>query len=163
MYLYVIGSIKFIKSDIGKEFTMEDNVTFKVFRHVIIKSSHKNITDPQAIFKIRFQPKDMTVEENKKFSKIPMLVFMGFHGFRSKYWMVNEETGLCQGIYEWNTLQDAVAYSKSIAVKFMSNRSIQGSVKYEIIKISPQEQVPVLSEVNASVPASRKSSFFNNP
>jgi hypothetical protein len=134
IFLFLTGKIQFVKSDIGKEFTMEDGVTFKVFRRVIIRSSNKN--NPQAIFKIRFQPKDMTVEENKRFSRIPMLIFMGFHGFRSKYWMVNEETGLCQGIYEWNTLQDAVAYSKSIAVKFMTKRSVEDSVKYKVIENS---------------------------
>jgi hypothetical protein len=74
----------------------------------------------------------MTIEENKRFSKIPMLVFMGFRGFCSKLWMVDEITGLCQGVYEWDTLQDAENYSKSIAAGFMTRRSVPGSVSFEI-------------------------------
>jgi len=76
----------------------------------------------------------MTVEENKRFSRIPMLVFMGFRGFRSKCWMVDEATGLCQGVYEWDTLQDAENYSKSVAVSFITKRSVLGSVSSEIIE-----------------------------
>jgi hypothetical protein len=131
--LYLTGRIKFITDSIGKEFTMEDGVRFKVFRHVVICPANKNHNNPQAVFRIRFQPKNMTVEENKRFSWIPMLIFMGFHGFRSKHWLVNEETGICQGEYEWDSLQDAERYSKSIALRFMTKRSVEGSVHYQIV------------------------------
>ena len=130
--LFVTGNIKFNNASIGEIFTMEDGMKFIVFRHVAICSA-KNIVTPQAVFRIRFQPKNMTIEQNKRFSRIPMLIFMGFHGFRSKYWMVNEETGVCQGVYEWDTLQDAERYSKSIALRFMTKRSVNGSVNYEIV------------------------------
>jgi hypothetical protein len=131
--LCLTGNIEFIKSSIDKEFTMEDGIRFKVFRHVIIRSDNSNRNHPQAVFRIRFQPKGMTAQQNKNFSKLPMLIFMGFQGFRSKYWMVNEETGVCQGVYEWDTLQDAERYSESIALRFMTKRSVEGSVSYEII------------------------------
>ena len=131
--LFLIGKIKFINASIGDVFTMEDGMKFKVFRHVVIRPANKNISNPQAVFRIRFQPKNMTVKQNKRFSWMPMLILMGFHGFRSKYWMVNEETGICQGVYEWDTLQDAERYSKSIALRFITKRSVKGSVHYEIV------------------------------
>ena len=131
--LFLIGSVRFNTASVGEIFTMEDGVMFKVFRHVVIRPANKNISNPQAVFRIRFQPKNMTVEQNKRFSRIPMMVFMGFHGFRSKYWMVNEETGVCQGVYEWDTLLDAERYSKSFALQFMIKRSVKGSVSYEIV------------------------------
>jgi hypothetical protein len=130
--LFFTGKIGFVETSIGQEFTMEDGEKFEVFRHVIIRSSNKEINKPQAVFTIRFQLKNMTIEKNKKFSRIPMLVFMGFHGFRSKLWMLNEETEVFQGVYEWDTLQDAERYSKSIALRFMTRRSVEGSVSYEI-------------------------------
>lgn len=132
--LYLFGRVEFMKEDIGKVLVMKDGRRFTVFRHVIIRTKDANASTPRAVFRIRFQPKNMTIEENKKFSRIPMLVFMGFHGFRSKYWMVDEETGMCQGVYEWNTLQDAEGYSRSIALRFMTKRSVAGSVDYEIIR-----------------------------
>ena len=131
--LLLTGRVIFDKASVGKVFTMEDGREFKVFRHVVIRSK-SNAGDPQAVFRIRFLLKNMTVEQNERFSKIPMLVFMGFHGFRSKYWMVHEETGLCQGVYEWDTVQDAEKYSRSIALRFITSRSVQGSVSYEIVE-----------------------------
>ena len=131
--LFLTGRIKFNNASVGEVFTMEDGMKFKVFRHAIIRSANKNMSDPQAVFMVRFQPKNMTVEQNIRFSRIPMLIFMGFRGFRSKYWTVNEETGLCQGVYEWDTLQDAERYSKSIALRFITRRSVEGSVSYEIV------------------------------
>jgi len=65
---------------------------------------------------MRFQPKNMTVKENMRISKITMMIFMDFHGFRSKYWLVNEETRICLGVYEWDTIKDAERCSKSIAI-----------------------------------------------
>ena len=132
--LFLAGRVIFCKASVGEVFTMEDGLEFKVFRHVIIRSKNMNTTNPQAEFRVRFLLKNMTFEQNEKFSRIPMMIFMGFHGFRSKYWMVHEETGLCQGIYEWDTIQDAENYSKSIALRFITNRSVQGSVSYEIIE-----------------------------
>ena len=130
--LYLTGRVKYIKSSIGKEFIMDDGKKFAVFRHIIISQTGKKHTKPQAVFIIRFQPKNITAEENKKFSRIPMMVFMGFHGFRSKYWMVDETTGVCRGVYEWDTLQDAENYSKSVAVRFITKRSVPGSVSFDI-------------------------------
>jgi len=64
-----------------------------------------------------------------------MMVFMGFKGFSSKFWCVNKDTGLCQGLYKWQTVKDAENYSKSIAMKFMTRRSYPDSVEYEIIDL----------------------------
>ncbi|MCL1897152.1 MAG: YdhR family protein, partial [Clostridiales bacterium] len=134
IFLYLTGRVRFVKSSIGEEFTMDDGKTFTVFRHVVISHYSKISTKPQAVFRVRFQLKGMSIEKNKKFSRIPMLVFMGFHGFRSKYWMADETTGLCQGVYEWDTRQDAENYSRSIALAFMTKRSVPGSVSFEIIE-----------------------------
>jgi hypothetical protein len=75
----------------------------------------------------------MDIKRNIKLSKILMLIFMGFKGFRSKYWCVNEDTGMCQGVYEWDKLEDAEHYSQSIAVKNMTKRSKPGSISYVVL------------------------------
>lgn len=134
LVLFITGRIRLLKKDIGKKIKMQDGKVFTIFRHVEIKRFLNKTKHPEALFLIRFKPVDMSVEENIRFSRLPMMVFMGFKGFRSKYWCVDEKTGLCQGIYEWDTRKDAENYSKSIAVRFMNNRSEKGSVKFEIIK-----------------------------
>jgi len=129
--LFSTGRVSFLKSDVGKELN-ESGQVFTVFRHVQIKTFCKR-SNPEAIFKITFKPANMGIEQNKRFSKLPMLVFMGFKGFRSKYWAVNENTGLCLGIYEWDTVEDAENYSKSVAVNFMKKRSVPGTVEFQVI------------------------------
>jgi hypothetical protein len=116
---------------------MEDGTRFRVFRHVKIRA--QQLERPNAVFIVRFRPRNMTVRQNIRFSLLPMMIFMGFRGFREKYWCVNDETGLCQGIYAWQSMEDAENYSKSIAMRFMANRSDPNSVNFKIIS---QEQEP---------------------
>jgi len=73
------------------------------------------------------------MDDNIRFSRLPMIPMLGFPGFRGKYWTVEDSTGTCQGLYEWRTLEDAKAYSGSFAVTFMTGRSEPGSVSFEVI------------------------------
>lgn len=131
--LFLTKKVSFVKNNIG-EIVKYDDDYFEVFRRVIIKTNKAS----KAIFIIRFTPKDMTVDENIRFSKKPMRIFMGFSGFQNKYWCVNRETKECLGIYEWDSIDNAKKYSKSIAVKFMTNRSIEKSVSFKIYEIKNQ-------------------------
>jgi len=135
--------VNFHKDSIGIEMHSEVRKTFTVFRHVTIKpviiSSRNEITPVKFI--IRFTLKNMCVEKNIVFSKLPMMIFMGFTGFRSKYWTVNYKTGEYQGIYMWDSYEDAIRYSKSIAVKFMTRRALPDSVKFNIEKASAKSLI----------------------
>jgi hypothetical protein len=73
-----------------------------------------------------------------RFSVLPMMIFMGFRGFREKYWAVDKQTGLCQGLYQWQTLADAENYSTSVAMRFMTRRSYPESVHFQIIDQSKE-------------------------
>lgn len=131
--LLLFGSLRvtFVKGDKHEQIVMEDGMRFRVFRHVKIRAPQ--LGKPKAVFIVRFRPRNMTVRENIRFSLLPMMIFMGFRGFREKYWCVNDETGLCQGVYAWQTMEDAENYSKSIAMRFMANRSDPESVHFRII------------------------------
>jgi hypothetical protein len=128
--------VHFLKKDVNKTITMEDGQTFRVFRHVRIRTADPK--RPEGAFVVRFKPENMTVDQNIRFSLLPMMIFMGFHGFCEKYWCVNDETGLCQGVYAWQTIKDAENYSKSIAMRFMTNRSDPKSVSARVIDQSTQ-------------------------
>jgi hypothetical protein len=133
LLLFITGMVHFIKEDVGKEFIAPDGMRFIIFRHVIIL--RKSLGIPCVLFTVRFQLKNMCASRNISFSKIPMMVLIGFKGFCSKYWMFDEETGICQGVYEWQTEKDAENYAKSIAMRFMKGRSVEGSVSYSIKNI----------------------------
>lgn len=126
--LLLFRKIVFDKTVVGKTIII-DNHLFNIFRRVVVRGTAK----PKAYFIVRFRPLKMTPEQNIRFSIIPMMIFMGFKGFCSKYWAVDYKTGLCQGLYEWETVEDATRYSKSIAMRFMNNRSDPKSVGYNII------------------------------
>jgi len=129
--LRLAGRIRFDAGAVGKKIETPDGKAFTVFRRVEVRSG--DAADPEAYFLIRFKPVDMGPEENIEFSKKPMTVFMGFTGFRSKYWAVDYESGICQGMYEWRRIEDAERYSKSIAMRFMTRRSDPSSVSWRII------------------------------
>jgi hypothetical protein len=117
---------------------MPDNTKFEIFRHVIVGNQESLKQEKGAIFIVRFKLAKMSVERNKLFSRFPIPMFIGLPGFRAKFWMCNQNTGYNQGIYQWKTEQDAINYSKSFAVDFMTKRSEKNSISYEII---PNENI----------------------
>jgi hypothetical protein len=121
LFLFLSFRVKFHREDVGRIITMENGQTFRIFRHVKIKAP--DAMAPQGVFIVRFRPLNMTVQQNIRFSLLPMLILMGFHGFREKFWCVDDSTGLCQGVYAWQTEQDAQNYANSIAMRFMTRRS----------------------------------------
>jgi hypothetical protein len=135
LWLFITGRVRFIKSVVGSTIIMEDGKRFTIFRRVKIKKYFGRTENPQGLFIVQFTPK-MDIKKNIRLSKIMLLIFMGFKGFRSKYWCVNEESGECQGVYEWDKLEDAERYSKSIAVRNMTKRSLPGSVSFKVLKNS---------------------------
>ena len=42
--------------------------------------------------------------------------FLGLPGFRSKLWLINNETNEFGGIYEWDSVEKAGNYDKSFAM-----------------------------------------------
>lgn len=125
--------IKFDKSVIGESFFEKYGVSkdYRIFRHVFF---HKNKPKPEALFIVKFQLKNMNPKLNVLFSVFPMMVMLCMKGFREKYYLTDYNTGRCAGVYRWQTFENAERYSKSIAMRFMKSRSIEGSVSYKIIK-----------------------------
>ena len=129
---WITFKIHFPKIFNGKKLRMKDGAEFEIFRHIIVgdKTSLKN--EKGAIFIVRFKLSEMSVEKNIKFSRFPIPMFIGLPVFRAKFWLLNRQTGYNQGIYQWKTEQDAINYSKSFAVNFMTKRSEPNSISYEI-------------------------------
>jgi hypothetical protein len=132
--LLLSGQVHFLRGDIGRTLTMEDDQQFTVFRHAKIKGAG----EPAGVFIVRFTPAHMSVRQNIRFSRLPMIPLLGLHGFREKYWCVNPETGMCQGVYAWQTLADAEAYAASVALRFMTGRALPGTVSHQILDQSQQ-------------------------
>jgi len=131
---YVItGRLHFKQERIGELITTDDGQEYKVFRHVIVDPKYGHPKKPQAILRICFDFAHGSPNQNKRLSLIPIPFIVGLPGFRSKICAINKESGGFQGIYKWDTIQDAEIYKKSFAIKLMTKRAIPGSITILII------------------------------
>lgn len=131
---YVItGRLRFNKDHIGELITTEDGQEYSVFRQVIVDPRQDQPEKPEAILIIRFNFAHGSPKQNKLLSLIPIPFIAGLPGFRSKSWMLHKTSGGFQGIYEWDTIQDAETYKKSFAIKLMTKRAVPRSITFQII------------------------------
>jgi len=128
--LLLQGRIHFPKDRLGK--IVDEGEEFEVFRQMTLEPGNDQPEQPGAIFKVRFQFASMSPEMNIKTSLIPIPFIVVQPGFRSKTWLLGQETGEFQGIYEWDTVASAEAYWTSFPMKLMKKRAVPESLSYEI-------------------------------
>jgi hypothetical protein len=126
------GRVHFPEEHIGQKLTMEDGKKFEVFRRLKV-GDKTDIANQCAVFKVRFQFKSLKPSINKRLSMIPAPFLIGIEGFRQKYWTFDENSGFFQGIYQWESKEFAEKYPDSLIFKLMTNRSVKGTLSYEII------------------------------
>jgi hypothetical protein len=131
---YVLtGRLHFKKDHLGQVVTSEDGQDYKVFREVVVDRRSDQPEKPGTVFVLRFQVTNLSPRQNQLFSLLPIPLYIGFPGFRSKVYTIH---GIdCQSIYEFDSVQDAKNYSQSAALKFITRRSAPDSVSYRIIPV----------------------------
>ena len=132
LWLLLRRKIHFPKERIGEERKSGENRKFRVFRYIIVEENKNRSKRQKTTLIVQFQISSMTPNQNIRFSRIPIPFFAGLPGFRSKLWLVDEQRGYYQGIYEWDTEKDAQKYASSFAMNFMKRRAVPGTVTYEI-------------------------------
>jgi hypothetical protein len=125
------GRIHFLKDAIGEIYPGDDD-DFVAFRKMVLDPGAGQPEQPGAIFTVRFQFARFSPEVNKRLSLIPAPFIAAQPGFRSKTWMLGRETGMFQGVYEWNTVGDAEAYRDSFPLRMMKRRAVPGSVVHQV-------------------------------
>ncbi len=126
------GRLHFPTDEVGKEVTDENGNKFTVFREVVVDPASNQPKQPGAVLVLHFRVANMTPEQNKIYSLLPLPLYIGDKGFRTKLFTINGE--YCQSIYEWDTVQDAENYLHSMALKTVQMRSVPGSFSYKIIE-----------------------------
>lgn len=114
----------------GEVVTDEAGRQFTVFRQVVVSSAKGSPSRLGAVLTLHFKVKNMSPAVNRFYSLLPLALYIGDPGFRSKLFTINEED--CQSIYEWDTVEDAENYVQSIALKSILLRSVPGSFSYSI-------------------------------
>jgi hypothetical protein len=135
LFCLLTGRLRFPRGRVGRTVTLDDGGAWTIFREAVRLPYHPAAS--YAIFRPTFHLAGMSVAANLRFSALPMLFILGLPGFRSKIWLVNRATGDFQGIYEWDSRADAERYAGSFAMRFMTGRSLPGSVKATICDRAP--------------------------
>jgi hypothetical protein len=128
---YVLGRVHFSKDSIGdiEQGASED---FLIFRKVILVPSKNQPERPGAVFIVRFSFARFGTKTNRYLSLIPIPFIVAQKGFRSKTWMIGQKTGMFQGLYEWDTIEDAKRYWTSFPMKLMKKRAVPETLNREI-------------------------------
>ena len=132
-YFWLCGRVHFPKKRLGE--IVKGNEDFIIFRQVVLdpKGSYRKKTG--AILTVRFQFLRFSPKTNRILSVIPIPFILAQHGFRSKTWMFGKRSGKFQGLYEWETKEDAERYRFSFPMRLMKKRAVPESLTYEIIEL----------------------------
>jgi len=128
--LLVRGRVRLPRARVGEVLTMQDGERMRVFRQLRVVPADGDA--PEGEFRVTFTTR-MPARLNVAFSWLTVVLFMGLPGFVAKSWLVNDTTGAFAGIYQWRTYEDARRYSNSPALRFMTNRSVPGTVSYGVL------------------------------
>jgi hypothetical protein len=137
--LLLSGRIYFPKNPLGEIILGDED--FRIFRQMILTPSGAQPEHPRAIFKVCFHFASFSINTNRILSLIPIPFIVAEPGFRSKTWLIGQKTGIFQGLYEWDTVEDAENYWDSFPMKLMKKRALPGSLTRSISKIPNMEYI----------------------
>lgn len=123
--LALLGRFRCRGRFVNRDLQMDDGRRFRIFRHLSRRAG-----DPRApaVLVIRFRFKRFRQGLNRLLSLIPIPLIGGFPGFRQKVWMVDQETGDWQGLYEWDSAEAVDLYRRSFVLRVMNRRADPRSI-----------------------------------
>lgn len=117
------GRVHFPKDSVGDAVPGPDE-DFIVCSKMVVDPGAEQPDQPAAQFTVRFQFAGLSAQANKRLSLVPAPFIAAQPGFRSKTWMLGRDTGLLQGVYEWDSVADAEAYWTSFPLRLMKRRAV---------------------------------------
>jgi hypothetical protein len=105
---------------------------FYAFRKVVVTPAPNQPARPGATFRVRFRFKNLSPGANRFLSLIPIPLILAQPGFRSKTWLLGEDSGDFIGDYEFDTTEEAEAYWDSLPLRMMRGRAEAGSLTHEV-------------------------------
>jgi len=126
----LLGRLRLHHQYVGRALEMDDGRRFRVFRHLSLRS---NGGVAPAILVVRFKFKRFSQRVNQLLSLFPIPLTGGFPGFRHKLWMVDEETGDWQGVYEWESAEAVELDRRSFVLGVMNRRADPESISFTVV------------------------------
>jgi hypothetical protein len=130
-WLRLRGRVHFPRESIG-EVLGGDEEDYRVFRKMVVDPAGAQPAQPGARFEVNFSFARFSPAANRRLSRIPMPLIAAQPGFRSKTWMLGQETGAFKGVYEWDTIDDAEDYWTSFPMRLMKRRAVPETLTREI-------------------------------
>mgnify|MGYP001824571349 CR=1 FL=1 len=130
------GRLRLESRYVGSIVVMEDGQRFRVFRHLSLSGNEEREqgAPASAILVVRFKFARLSQALNRWLSLIPVPLIGGYPGFRQKLWMVHEETGYWQGVYEWESAEAVREYRGSFVLRLMNRRAESESILYTVVE-----------------------------
>ena len=127
------GRVRLSKDRLEQVLTMEDGEAHVVFREVRVASFRPVPTGSMTVLKVRFKFASFSPAVNRRLSLIPIPVITGMPGFRQKTWTFCDKNGYSQGIYQFESIDQAEGYRHSPVMRILEKRSVPGSTSYELL------------------------------
>ncbi|MBT8224449.1 MAG: hypothetical protein HKP61_16475 [Dactylosporangium sp.] len=135
--LALLRRIRRDRRHIGRTFRADDGRRFTIVRH-LRRTAGTGTTPPAApVLVVRFRFARWSLRTNLALSLLPVPLIVGFPGFREKIWMADAETGLWQGVYQWESDDVAQRYQRSSVLAVLSRRAVPGSLSCSVIAHEP--------------------------
>ena len=129
--LWIRGRVHF-QGDLENIMIEDQGETFSAFRKVVVEAVGEQPARPGAVFKVRFRFKSLSATANRRLSLIPIPLIVSQLGFRSKTWLLGEQTGDFIGLYKFDTVEAAEGYWNSLPLRMMRRRAASGSLTHEV-------------------------------
>jgi hypothetical protein len=126
------GRVRFPKDRVGRVLTTQEGEAHTVFRAVQVTSSRSVPVESMTVLRVRFKFARFSPTVNRSLSIIPIPVIIGMPGFRRKIWTFCEESGYSQGIYQFEWMDQAEGYGRSLVMRVLEKRSVPGSMSHEL-------------------------------
>jgi hypothetical protein len=108
---------------------MENGEQQKVFREMWVEPVSKEKHESPVTLILRFKFARFSPATNRILSLLPVPVIVGMPGFIQKTWTYCDGTGHSQGIYLFESAQQAEAYRNSPVIRVLEKRTVKGSFK----------------------------------
>ena len=129
--LWLEGRIRF-GSQLQTEGFEDRDERFSAFRKVVVKPTPEQPARVGAVLRVRFRFKNLSPTANRLLSLVPIPLIVAQPGFRSKTWLLGEDSGDFIGSYEFETVVAAETYLDSLPLRIMRRRVEPASLTHDV-------------------------------
>jgi hypothetical protein len=141
LLLWLSGRAHFC-SDLEHISVQDRGECFSAFRKMVVEPTATQPLQPGAALRVRFSFKNLSAAANRRLSLLPIPLIVAQPGFRSKTWLLGEESDDFIGLYEFDTVRDAEAYWRSLPLRMMQRRAAPDSLTREVSAIGVDHTKP---------------------